>query len=47
MTRVVLDADPGAEPFYARFGARRTGEVPSGSIEGRMLPRMAFVLPPP
>ncbi|GAB2611171.1 GNAT family N-acetyltransferase [Pseudactinotalea suaedae] len=44
MSRVVLDADPGAEPFYARFGARRTGEVPSGSIPGRMLPRMELTL---
>lgn len=43
MSRVRLDADPGAESFYARFGARRIGEAPSGSIEGRFLPRMEFV----
>lgn len=35
---LVLDADPGAEPFYLRMGARRVGEVPSGSIPGRVLP---------
>lgn len=39
-----LDADPGAEPFYARFGARTTGYSPSASIPGRMLPRMEFDL---
>ena len=42
LTRVRLDADPGAESFYVRFGARRIGEMPSGSIEGRVLPRMEF-----
>lgn len=42
MSRLRLDADPRAESFYARFGARRIGEVPSGSIEGRVLPRMEF-----
>lgn len=40
--RLVLDADPGAEGFYARFGAVRVGEVPSGSIPGRVLPRMVL-----
>lgn len=39
-----LDADPGAEPFYARFGARTVGVTPSGSIPGRELPRMEFDL---
>ena len=41
---IVLDADPGAEAFYARFGARTTGVTPSGSIPGRSLPRMEFEL---
>jgi GNAT superfamily N-acetyltransferase len=41
---VGLDADPGAEPFYARFGARTVGVTPSGSIPGRTLPRMEFDL---
>lgn len=39
-----LDADPGAEPFYARYGARTTGVTSSGSIPGRELPRMEFDL---
>lgn len=43
--RLVLAADPGAEGFYARYGAAPIGEVPSGSIPGRVLPRMAFDLP--
>lgn len=37
-----LDADPEAEPFYARFGAVTVGRTPSGSIPGRTLPRMEF-----
>lgn len=41
---VVLDADPGAAPFYARYGAQHLGEVPSGSIPGRTLPRLRFVI---
>jgi len=39
-----LDADPGAVPFYRSMGFIGVGEVPSGSIKGRMLPRMAFRL---
>lgn len=39
-----LDADPGAAPFYTRFGAVQVGEAPSGSIPGRVLPRLRFVL---
>ena len=35
-----IDSDPGAVPFYERMGARRAGEVPSGSVPGRMLPRL-------
>jgi GNAT superfamily N-acetyltransferase len=41
---LVLDADPGAEGFYLRHGARRIGGSPSGSIPGRVLPRLAFDL---
>jgi GNAT superfamily N-acetyltransferase len=41
---VKLEADPNAEPFYARYGAVRTGEVPSASIPGRSLPLMRFDL---
>lgn len=35
-----IDADPFAEGFYLRMGAERIGEVPSGSIPGRMLPQL-------
>ena len=42
--RVALDADPDAEAFYARRGARTIGTAPSGSIPGRELPRMEFEL---
>ena len=39
-----LDADPGAEPFYRRMGAVPAGTAPSGSIPGRVLPRLEFRL---
>ncbi|HWS50854.1 MAG TPA: GNAT family N-acetyltransferase [Microbacterium sp.] len=42
--QLYLDADPGAEPFYRHHGARTVGETPSGSIPGRVLPRMTFDL---
>lgn len=42
IVRLRLDADPGAEQFYTRHGARRVGEVASGSIPGRLLPRLEF-----
>lgn len=38
--RMIWDADPHAVPFYQRMGAYSAGESPSGSIPGRMLPRM-------
>ncbi|WP_298128801.1 GNAT family N-acetyltransferase [Micropruina sp.] len=41
---LTLEADPGAEPFYAHYGAVRIGETASGSIAGRVLPRMRFML---
>lgn len=37
--RLWITADPNAEGFYARMGARRVGEVPS-TPAGRMLPRL-------
>ena len=37
---LALDADPNAVPFYERMGMTIVGEEPSGSIPGRMLPRM-------
>jgi GNAT superfamily N-acetyltransferase len=41
---LTLDADPGAEPFYARLGFARVGTARSGSIPGRVLPRMRIRL---
>jgi GNAT superfamily N-acetyltransferase len=40
--RLRIDADPGAEGFYLRMGARRCGDSPSGSVPGRTLPRLEF-----
>ena len=40
MKTLFLDADPAAVPFYRAMGFVQVGEVPSGSIEGRMLPRL-------
>lgn len=43
-SRMVIEADPDAAPFYSRLGARTAGEAPSGSIPGRLLPRLTFDL---
>ena len=42
--RLGLDADPFAVAFYQAMGMKIVGESPSGSIPGRMLPRMEKVL---
>lgn len=44
VTTLTVDADPNALGFYQRMGARVVGRVPSGSIPGRSLPRMAKAL---
>ncbi len=44
LKHIWLDADPSAEPFYARMGFVTTKRVPSGSIPGRTLPRMEMNL---
>ncbi len=44
LSAIDIDADPGAAGFYERMGARRVGEVPSGSIPGRMLPALVIDL---
>lgn len=44
---VTIQSDPGAVPFYERFGAQKVGESPSGSIEGRMLPVLVLDLSQP
>jgi GNAT superfamily N-acetyltransferase len=43
-TGMMIESDPFAEKFYLALGAARIGEAPSGSIAGRMLPRMRFTL---
>ena len=37
---LVIEADPDAVPFYRRMGAEDCGFVPSGSIVGRLLPKL-------
>jgi GNAT superfamily N-acetyltransferase len=41
---MTIEADPDAAPFYRRLGARDAGLVPSGSIPGRMLPKLVLEL---
>jgi GNAT superfamily N-acetyltransferase len=36
--RMIIEADPGAAPFYEHMGARHASFAPSQSIPGRMLP---------
>ncbi|SEN55156.1 GNAT family N-acetyltransferase [Lihuaxuella thermophila] len=36
--KLLIDSDPNAKGFYESMGAVQMGEVPSGSIPGRMLP---------
>jgi GNAT superfamily N-acetyltransferase len=43
-TRLLIEADPNAVPFYERQGAVRIGERPSASIPGRALPLLALGL---
>jgi ribosomal protein S18 acetylase RimI-like enzyme len=44
VTRMRIEADPYAEPWYLKRGAVRVGEAPSGSIPGRMLPLLEFAV---
>ena len=45
-TRLIIEADPNAAPFYRRMGAYDVGQAPSGSVPGRMLPKLAMNLCP-
>ncbi len=45
-TRLTIEADPDAAPFYRRMGAYAVGQAPSGSVPGRMLPKLAMNLYP-
>lgn len=40
LTRITVEADPYAAPFYERMGCRLTGSEPSQSIPGRVLPAL-------
>lgn len=37
---IQIQSDPEAESFYTGMGAKKVGECPSGSIPGRLLPRL-------
>ena len=41
---ITLASEPAAVPFYTAMGLRVVGEVPSGSIKGRVLPLMMLDL---
>ena len=41
---LIIVADPHAEAFYTHIGAVRVGEYPSGSIPGRLLPKLILKL---
>jgi GNAT superfamily N-acetyltransferase len=43
--RMLIESDPDAAPFYRRMGAKDCGLAPSGSIAGRMLPKLVRELP--
>lgn len=38
--RMLIEADPDAASFYRRLGAKDCGVAPSGSMPGRMLPKL-------
>jgi GNAT superfamily N-acetyltransferase len=42
--QMTIEADPDAAPFYRRLGAHDAGVAPSGSIAGRMLPKLVLEL---
>ena len=44
--RLTIEADPDAAPFYRRMGACDVGQAPSGSIPGRMLPKLTIDISP-
>ncbi|MDY0810355.1 GNAT family N-acetyltransferase [Kitasatospora purpeofusca] len=47
LTRIVVDSDSHAEPFYLALNAARTGTVAPGSIPGRELPLLTRYLTEP
>jgi predicted N-acetyltransferase YhbS len=43
-THISILSDPNAALFYAKLGARRCGEAPSGVVRSRMLPLFEFAV---
>ena len=43
-SKMTIESDPNAEPFYRRMGARTVGAAASGSIPGRALPLLELAL---
>ena len=43
-SELIVEADPGAAPFYEKMGCIPAGKAVSGSIEGRALPRFVYRL---
>jgi len=43
-TALIIEADPDAAEFYRRMGAIDDGLVPSGSIPGRLIPKLNLPL---
>ncbi|MEM9669431.1 MAG: GNAT family N-acetyltransferase [Pseudomonadota bacterium] len=41
---LIIEADPGAVPFYLKLGGVEDGWASSGSIPGRKLPRLVYRL---
>ncbi len=41
---ITIQSDPFAEGFYQAMGAKRIGESESGSVPGRMLPVLKYVI---
>lgn len=41
---LVVDSDPHAEGFYLRMGSHRAATASSGSVPGRLLPRLVLML---
>jgi N-acetylglutamate synthase-like GNAT family acetyltransferase len=42
--RMIIESDPNAAGFYQAMGATRSGQRPSGSIQGRWLPVFELTL---
>lgn len=46
ITRLSIASDPNALPFYLKMGAKEIGEIPSESIQNRVLPQLEYTVPP-